>query len=187
MNFDKFLLQNIVTSSSPVVSPSVASTVSDLSLLSTTIIPDVFPFSSMINSDLSPLSSTVTSDKARAGDVSVNFGTPESSIAVKGGSIKAELVAKKFRQAGIQTATSNDMVLLSKNILDALFKIIIEEFYNLPEERDWFTEIVEKKVFLVLRKVFCVILTFMLLIVVFKGVFFFSSGGRDSFNEPLPT
>lgn len=178
--------ENFVNSSSPAVSPSVASAVSDLSMLSSTIASDLSPSTSMINSALSRLSSTITSDKSQAGDISANCGTTGLSIPMKRG-IKAELVAKQFRQAGIQVSNSNDMVLLSKNILDALLKIVIEEFYDLPEVRYWSTEIVEKKVFLVLGKVFGVILTFMLLILVFAGVFFFTSGGQCSFSEPSPT
>lgn len=99
---------------------------------------------------------------------------------------KIELFAKKFGQVGTQRKNSDGMILLSKSVLEELLKIAIEELHNLPEKRDWFNEIAEKKVMNVLRKVFLVSLTFMLLIIC-VGVFIFSSDEGSSYNGLVPT
>lgn len=194
------VVQNFINSSSTAVSPSIASADLDLSPLCSTLTSD----GSLISSDLSPLcstptgdaspvssnlselSSTITSDKVETNDVKVNRQTADLSEHVKGDSGKIELFAKKFRQIGTQRKNSEDMILLSKSVLEELLKIAVEKLHNLPEKRDWFNEIAEKKVVKVLRKVFLATLTFMLLIIC-VGVLIFSSDDRSSYSGLVPT
>lgn len=171
-----------VNSLSAVVSPSVASTTSDLCLLYSTTTSD----DSSITSDFSPLPSTITSNKAQTNNVKVNHSTADPGEIVKGESLKAEIFAKKFRLAGTQSLKPNDMLLLSDNVMEVLLRAVIEDLHNLPEKIDWFTAIVENKVYIVLKKVFSVILTSMLLIIV-VGVLVFSAGDGSSYQELVPT
>lgn len=193
-------VQNFINSSSTAVSPSIASADLDLSPLCSTLTSVGSPISSdlsllcstptgdasPVSSNLSELSSTMTSDKVETIDVKVNRQTADLSDNVKGYSGKIELFAKKFRQVGTQRKNSDDMILLSKSVLEELLKIAIEELHTLPEKRGCFKEIAEKKVMNVLRKVFLVTLTFMLLITC-VGVFIFSSDDGSSYNELVPT
>ena len=101
-------------------------------------------------------------------------------------SLKAEIFARKFRQAGSQSFKPNDMILLSENVMGVLMTAVIKDLNNLPEKNDRFTAIVENKVSIVLKKVFSAILTSMLVIVV-VGVFVFSAGDGGSYHGLVPT
>ncbi|KAK1380348.1 hypothetical protein POM88_027092 [Heracleum sosnowskyi] len=197
---DESSMENFIKSSSTAVSPSIASADFDLSPLCSTLTSDDSPSSSdlslwcstptgdasPVSSNLSELSSTMTLDKVESNDVKLNRRTADLSEHVKGDSWKTELFAKKIRQVGTERKNSEDMILLSKRVLEELLKIAIEELHNLPEKRDWFSEIAENKVMNVLRKVFLATLTFMLLIIC-VGVFIFSSDDGSFYNGLVPT
>ncbi|KAL8105453.1 uncharacterized protein LOC141678732 [Apium graveolens] len=193
-------LENFINSSSTAVSPSIASADFDLSPLCSTLTSDGSPISSDLpplcstpTGDASPVSSnlselsTLTSDKVETNNVKVNRRTTDSSELVTGDSRKIELFAKKFRQVGTQRKNSDYMILLSKSVLEELLKIATEELHNLPEKRDWFNEIAEKKVMNVLRKVFLVTLMLFMLLIICVGVFIFSSDDGSSYNGLVPT
>ncbi|WOH13078.1 hypothetical protein DCAR_0832587 [Daucus carota subsp. sativus] len=197
---DESSVENSMSSPSTAVPPSVASADLYLSPLSSALTSDGSPIlsdlsplcsaltvnASPVSSKCSQMSSTITSDKVHTEDVRVNCQTADLSEYVKRDSGKIELFGKKLRQVRTQRMNSDNMILLSKSVLDELLKIAIEDLHNLPEKRGWFSEIVEKKVMNVLRKLFVVTLTFMLLII-FVGVFIFSSDKRSSYNELVPT
>ncbi|XP_059630456.1 uncharacterized protein LOC132273517 [Cornus florida] len=129
-------------------------------------------------SQLTPLSSTITVNNDENGSVSVNRCRSAESNSVKIGSIEEEMVINHLRQARIEILNSAN--LQSKKLLDALVKVVIEEFCGLPEEKDQFSELLSTKAHLVL-------LSFFLWILAVVGVFFFSFGVRSSFNGLAPT
>ncbi|KAL1807446.1 hypothetical protein ACET3Z_024436 [Daucus carota] len=169
-------------SAAAAVSPSVASTPSDLSGLNSTICSDA----SSIASDFSPLPSTITYNMVQANNAELNHNTADSGHTMTRESLKAEIFARKFRQAGSQSFKPNDMILLSENVMGVLMTAVIKDLNNLPEKNDRFTAIVENKVYIVLKKVFSAILTSMLVIIV-VGVFVFSAGDGGSYHGLLPT
>ncbi|KAJ0006724.1 hypothetical protein Pint_30211 [Pistacia integerrima] len=95
-------------------------------------------------------------------------------------SLEAEVVANLLKQAQNQVSNSNDIEARSKRLLDALVKIIVEELYTVPEEKDRFNE-------LVLAKIRIVLLLFLIWIIVMSVVLFFNSGAGGSFSGSLPT
>ncbi|KAJ0075955.1 hypothetical protein Patl1_34628 [Pistacia atlantica] len=95
-------------------------------------------------------------------------------------SLEAEVVANLLKQAQNQVSNSNDIEARSKRLLDALVKIIVEELYTVPEEKDRFNE-------LVLTKIRIVLLLFLIWIIVMSVILFFHSGSGGYFSGPLPT
>ncbi|XP_031251642.1 protein SINE3-like [Pistacia vera] len=95
-------------------------------------------------------------------------------------SLEREVVANLLKQAQNQVSNSNDIEARSKRLLDALVKIIVEELYTVPEEKDRFNE-------LVLAKIRIVLLLFLIWIIVMSVVLFFNSGAGGSFSGSPPT
>lgn len=124
------------------------------------------------------LSSQTSADEGAK--VSLNGVALEEWNGAKKGTVEAEMVVKHLRLAQTQVLNSVGADLGSKKLLDTLIKAIIEEFYGLSEEKDWFTEVVSRKASLVLS-------SFVLWIFAVVAVFFFSSGTGSSFNGPPPT
>ena len=155
-----FLLQSFIASLSPMLSPSSETVAS---------------------SNLTPLSSTITSDRNQTGDVSFShFKNSESKNSDDIVAVEAEMVVNHLKQAQIQVMNSASTDLRSKKLLDALIRVVIEEFNVSPEEKDHFAEIVTMKT----RVVF---LSFLLWILVVSVIFLFRSGVRSSFAEPPQT
>ncbi|KAA8527356.1 hypothetical protein F0562_034929 [Nyssa sinensis] len=146
-----------------------------------TMNPVLSPSSETVSlSDLTPLSSSITVVKDEADNVSVNRCGFSESNSVRTGPVEAQIVLNHLRQARIQVLNSADADLQSKKLLDALIKVVIDEFYGLPEERDRFAELLSTKT----RIVF---LSFSLWILAVLAVFLFSSSVQSSFIEPPPT
>ena len=145
------MFQSFIASPSPMLSPSSETVAS---------------------SNLTPLSSTITSDSP--------FKNSESKDSDDIVAVEAEMVVNHLKQARIQVMNSASTDLRSKKLLDALIRVVIEEFNVSPEEKDHFAEIVTMKT----RVVF---LSFLLWIVVVSVIFLFRSGVRSSFAEPPQT
>ncbi|XP_057804456.1 uncharacterized protein LOC131019854 isoform X1 [Salvia miltiorrhiza] len=97
-----------------------------------------------------------------------------------GGSVEAEVVLKHLREARVQVSKSKD-VGPSKNVVEALINIIIEEFRgSVYEEDEWLDKLLSSK----LNQVFliCIMVLFSLLM-----VWFLSSSSNGSFTRPKPT
>lgn len=141
--------------------------------------PAISPALEIVNSDLTAMSSTITTDKEES-DVSVSCGASADFDGAKLCSIEAEMVVKHLRQTRIQVLNLADGDLRFKNLLDALIKVVVEEFYCLPEERDLLTELAS-------RKAYIMFLSFVLWILAVAAVFLFTSGVKSSSNEPPPT
>ena len=145
------MFQSFIASPSPMLSPSSETVAS---------------------SNLTPLSSTITSDSP--------FKNSESKDSDDIVAVEAEMVVNHLKQAQIQVMNSASTDLRSKKLLDALIRVVIEEFNVSPEEKDHFAEIVTMKT----RVVF---LSFLLWILVVSVIFLFRSGVRSSFAEPPQT
>ncbi|KAM7484961.1 hypothetical protein LguiA_000970 [Lonicera macranthoides] len=96
--------------------------------------PAISPASEIVNSNLTALPSTITADKEE-GDGLVSLGASAEFDGPKLGSIEAEMVVKHLRQAQIQVLNLADGDLRFKKLLDALIKVVMEEFYCLPLKR----------------------------------------------------
>lgn len=142
------------------------------------LIPETSPSSETV--DQTPLSSTVISDKFKECTGS-NIRCGISLISdVKFGFVEAEMAVKYLREAQMQVVNATDIDIRYKKLLDALMNTVVEEFYGLPDDKDWYNNIVSKKFHLVT-------LTFLLwVIAVFIG-FFFRLGENNSFYGTLPT
>ncbi|CAN4123461.1 unnamed protein product [Withania somnifera] len=142
------------------------------------LIPETSPSSETV--DLTPLSSTVTSDcfKECTGS-NIRNGISLLTDA-KFGFVEAEMAVKHLREAQMQLVNATDIDIRYKKLLDTLINTVAEEFYGLPEDKDWYNNIGSKKLHLVT-------LTFLLwLFAVFMG-FFFHLGENNSFYGTLPT
>ncbi|XP_027172089.1 uncharacterized protein LOC113771720 [Coffea eugenioides] len=121
------------------------------------------------SSDLSPLSSITMSDEHEEATDTTDPSTTGSLT-----SVEAELVVKLLNRA-IKSRGTN---LKTKKVLDALVNLVVEEFIQLPEEKDSFNELMAKKANLV-------VLSFLLwTIAVFAALFF--SGSQRSFSGAIP-
>ena len=83
-------------------------------------------------------------------------------------SLKVEGVVKNLQESMFQVLHSADIEPRSKKILDALVKMVIEEFYSLHEERNIVVELFSKKIRIVLL---CFVLG---MLAVSAGLFVFS-------------
>lgn len=156
---DVFLVQNLTASLSPAT--SLGSEV-------------------VASSDLTHLSSITTSDEHNEGAAPTNQSRTIKSATGKLISIEAELVVKHLREAQLQIVNAADMDLQSKWVLDALVNLVVEEFIQLPEEKDQFNE-------LTARKGNLLFLSFLLWILLVSVVFLFFCGSQRSFGGVIPT
>ncbi|KAL3505614.1 hypothetical protein ACH5RR_030996 [Cinchona calisaya] len=129
----------------------------------------------LASSDLTHLSSTTTSDDHKEGLALTN----QSKIG-RSCSIEAELVVKHLREAQLQILNARDMDLQSKRVLDALVNLVVEEFIQLPEEKDQFND-------LVVRKGNFLLMSFFLWILLVSAIFFIFSASQRSFSGAIPT
>lgn len=91
---------------------------------------------------------------------------------------EAEVLANLLKQARNQVSNSIDTDARSKRLLDALVKIVVEELYAVPKEKDRLTE-------LVLMKTRIVSLCFLFWIIAMSVIFSFNSrSGRSSIGPP---
>ncbi|KAM7467180.1 hypothetical protein LguiB_014742 [Lonicera macranthoides] len=135
-------------------------------------------FETVAQSNPTVLSSQISANEGAK--IQLNRVALEQWNGAKKGTVEAEMVVKYLRLAQTQVLNSVKADLRSQKLLDALIKTVIEEFYGLAEEKDWFTEVVSRKALLVLS-------SFVLWIFAVVAVFFFSSGTGSSFNGPPPT
>lgn len=146
------------------------------------LIPESSPSSEAVDplADLTPLLSTVTSDMFKECTGSNSRSGISQISDVRFGFVEAEMAVKYLREAQMQMVNATDIDIRYKKLLDAVMNTVIEEFYGLPEDKDWCNAIVAKKFHLVT-------LSFLLwIIAVFIG-FFIRSGEKHSFCGALPT
>lgn len=132
-------------------------------------------------SDLTPLTSSITGEEDEPNNLSVfrsSFVESKNSDAMV--AVEADMVVNHLKLARIQLKNSTDADISSRKLLDALIKLVIEEFDGLREENDRFAELVTMK----RRIVFVSVFLWILVSVIFL---FRSCGGKSSFSEPLPT
>ncbi|KDP27939.1 hypothetical protein JCGZ_19019 [Jatropha curcas] len=96
------------------------------------------------------------------------------------GSLEFDIVAEYLKQARTQVLKSANVDQQSKKLLDALVKVVLDECYALPEERDWYSEILSVKG----RIAF---LCFLLWSFMVSVIFFFVMGLDNGYIGPLPT
>ncbi|MCD9561387.1 hypothetical protein HAX54_020490 [Datura stramonium] len=144
--------------------------------------PETSPSSEVVDrlADLTPLSSTVTSDgfKVSTGSKSPS-GIPQIGD-VKFCCVEAEMAVKYLREAQMQVVNATDIDIRYKKLLDAVMNTVVEEFYGLPEDEDWYNTLVSKKFHLVT-------LTFLLWIIAVFIRIFFCSGEKLSLYGTIPT
>lgn len=170
-------------SESSIGSSLISSAISDdHNLLAQDLLFITSPSSEAVDSlaDLTPFSSTVTSDSFKECTGSNNpTGIPQIGD-VKFGFVEAEMAVKYLREAQMQVVNATDIDIRYKKLIDAVMNTVVEEFYGLPQDKDWYNAVVSKKFHLVT-------LTFLLwIIAVFIG-FFFRLGKSDSSYGTLPT
>lgn len=99
------------------------------------------------SSELSGRSSFSSSLKIINDNVETTGKGFEESEVSKTESMDVQIIVEFLRRAGIQLSDSYDVDQRSKNILNALIKIVIKDLYNLPEEKeDQVSELVSAKV-----------------------------------------
>ncbi|XP_057809761.1 uncharacterized protein LOC131024258 isoform X2 [Salvia miltiorrhiza] len=105
---------------------------------------------------------------------------PEMDSIKMGGSVEAEVVIKHLREARVQVLKSKDIG-PSKNVVEALINIIIEEFCgSVYEEDEWLDKLLSSKRNQV--SLICIMVLFSLLM-----VWFLSSSSNGSLTGPTPT
>lgn len=131
------------------------------------------------SSDIAPLSKLSTGENALE-NVKVESRGMVTSDGLKIRSLEAEIVVELLMQARAHVLSSSDTDFRSKRLLETLINIIIDETYLLPAETDQFPGVM-------IARTRLLILCFLLWILIFSVVFFFSSGAQGSTYEPPPT
>lgn len=92
--------------------------------------------------------------------------------------LEADVAVKLLKEARVEVSNSD---VRSKKVLDALTKAVMDEYYTLPEEKDWMTDLVSMK--------WCIVCLCFLIwsFVVSTILFLFGSGLGGSAGGPLPT
>ncbi|EEF43111.1 uncharacterized protein LOC8258837 [Ricinus communis] len=93
-------------------------------------------------------------------------------------SVEVDIVSDFLKQAGNRVLNSNDVDRQSKKLLDGLLKVVLDECYSLPEERDCYDELVSAK----LRIVFLCFFIWS-----FASLIFFSLRSGSSYSGLPPT
>ncbi|KAJ6888983.1 protein SINE3 [Populus alba x Populus x berolinensis] len=91
--------------------------------------------------------------------------------------LEADVAVKLLKEARVGVSNSD---VRSKKVLDALTKAVMDEYYTLPEEKDWMTDLVSMK-----GRIVC--LCFLIWSFVVSTMFLFGSGLGGSAGGPLPT
>ncbi|KAF2310298.1 hypothetical protein GH714_007627 [Hevea brasiliensis] len=125
-------------------------------------------------SDLTPNSKILTTSD-EPGDVSMEL----SRFYKPDGSVEIDIVANFLKQARTRVLNSTNADQQSKKILDALIKVVLDEYHALPEEMDWYSGLVSAKV----RVVFLCFLLWGFIV----SVMFFLGLRLDSYSGPSPT
>ncbi|KAI3687651.1 hypothetical protein L1987_81351 [Smallanthus sonchifolius] len=135
------------------------------------------PLSSKSPAESTPMSSITT----------VEMTPPSSTSAITSGvtiqetkSIKLESLVKHLRESMFQVLHSADIDTNHKKLLDALVKMVIEEFCSLHEERGLVVGLFSKKVKLVL-------LSYLVGLLLVCAGFFLFSDVQSSYQGPTPT
>ncbi|KAJ9154619.1 hypothetical protein P3X46_027938 [Hevea brasiliensis] len=121
------------------------------------------------------LTSKILATSADPGDVSMElyrFQKPN-------GSVEVDIVANFLKQARTRVLNSANADQQSKKLLDALVKVVLDEFFTVPEQTDWYFELVSTKGYVVF-------LCFLLWSLAVSVVFFFGLGA-ESYCGPPPT
>ncbi|XP_016433811.1 uncharacterized protein LOC107760296 [Nicotiana tabacum] len=169
-------------------SPISSATTDDINLLTESaaedflLIPETSPSSEAVDplAELTSLSSTLTSEKYKEYTGSNSSSGVSQSSDVKIGFVEAEMAVKYLREAQMQLVNATDVDVRYKKLLDAVVNTLVEEFYGLPEDKDWYNTLISKKFHVVT-------LAFLLwIIAIFIGLLF-RSGGKQSFYGPLPS
>ncbi|KAJ7955252.1 GPI-anchored adhesin-like protein [Quillaja saponaria] len=95
-------------------------------------------------------------------------------------SVEADIAVNYLRKACSEVLSSGNAAPQYKKVLDELVKIVIEEFYTLPQERDCSAEVFSMKT----KVLFLCLFTWIIGVSV---VFFFIAGVHTKFSGPLPT
>ncbi|KAI3706884.1 hypothetical protein L6452_24931 [Arctium lappa] len=130
--------------------------------------------SSMSTVEMTPSSSQITAEPVTGFVVSV---IADGATTEETDSFHLESLVKHLRNSMSQVLQSTDIDLQYKKLLDALVKVVIEEFYSLHEERHMVVELFSRKVKIVLLSFgLCILLGFIL-----------SSDVQSSYYGPPPT
>ncbi|XP_024987057.1 uncharacterized protein LOC112522194 isoform X2 [Cynara cardunculus var. scolymus] len=160
------------------VSPSSATLGSvESSPLSSSSPAESTTLSSMSTVEMTPSSSQITAEPVAGFVASV---TSDGAITEETDSFQLESLVKHLRKSLSQVLHSADIDLQYKKLLDALVKIVIEDFYSLHEEKDMVVELFSRKVKIVL-------LSFGLSILFVSSGFILSSDDQSSYYGPPPT
>ncbi|KAK9079553.1 hypothetical protein SSX86_001225 [Deinandra increscens subsp. villosa] len=128
---------------------------------------------SLTNLETTPSSSSTVAITAENAEIHVTK-TEETK------SIKLQSLAKHLGESMFQVLHSSDIDPNHKKLLDALVKMVIEEFCSLHEERGLVAERFSNKVKLVL-------LSYLLVMLLISAGFFLLSNAQSSYHGPTPT
>ncbi|KAJ7980408.1 GPI-anchored adhesin-like protein [Quillaja saponaria] len=95
-------------------------------------------------------------------------------------SVEADIAVSYLRKASSEVLNSANSAPRYKKLLDELVKIVIQEFYTLPEKNKSSSEVLSMKTQILF-------LCFLMSIIGVSVVLFFSSGVRNNFSGPFPT
>ncbi|XP_065859674.1 protein SINE3 [Euphorbia lathyris] len=96
------------------------------------------------------------------------------------GSVEVDIVSSFLHKARSQVLSSSDVDEQSKKLLDAVLKVVLDECYALPEERDFCAELVSARGRI---PFLCIVLWSF----IFSAILFFGLLSGSSYNGPLPT
>ncbi|GKB13705.1 hypothetical protein Tco_0847628, partial [Tanacetum coccineum] len=171
----KHLTNSYIGSLNQFISPSPATPSPLTSAFSSTSPAESSPLSCITTAEMTPLSSLIIADA-----VTICVPSHKGATADETNSLKVEEMVKNLRESMFQVLHSADIEPWSKKVLDALVKMVIEEFYSLHEERNIVVELFSNKIRILL-------LSFVLgMLAVSAGLFVFSDvQGYD--HGPPPT
>ncbi|KAJ0476219.1 hypothetical protein HanHA300_Chr13g0474821 [Helianthus annuus] len=164
---DQSSLESYISSLDQHVSPS---SIAYSSLEST-------PLSSKSPAVITPLSSITTVETTPS---SSTTAAVHGSIIAETKSVKPEILAKHLKESMFQVLHSSDIDTNHKKLLDALVKMVIEQFCTSHEDRGSVVGLFSKKVKLVL-------LSYLLVMLLGSAGFFLLSDVQSCYHGPPPT
>ncbi|KAJ0663057.1 hypothetical protein HanLR1_Chr13g0476891 [Helianthus annuus] len=164
---DQSSLESYISSLDQHVSPS---SIAYSSLEST-------PLSSKSPAVITPLSSITTVETTPS---SSTTAAVHGSIIAETKSVKPEILAKYLKESMFQVLHSSDIDTNHKKLLDALVKMVIEQFCTSHEDRGSVVGLFSKKVKLVL-------LSYLLVMLLGSAGFFLLSDVQSCYHGPPPT
>lgn len=135
------------------------------------------PLSSITTVEMTPLSSQITAEEAA---VFVAAVTRDGATTEETNLYKTESLVNHLRESMCQVLHSADLDPHYKKLMDALVKMVIQEFYS-PNEKS--STVVE----LFLSKGKIVLLSLVLGIIAVSAGFFLFSDAQSSYHGPPPT